>query len=566
MTDHPNSWPPYYGLPPIKGVAMSTPFAAAKQEEELLQERRKWLELELLGTNALINACAPINKLPAEILVLVMQSVQESYGADPIGQTEWLPMLQVCRHWLALASTTPVLWRTLVAGTSLNYLRTGLARSRNATVTISHTYPLLAGEVIQLLTPHIRRLRQLTLVTMLKEDTAHVAALLRHPLPALERFDFSVVGLPLEDQDADIELASHCLPALRHAIIKGIDIRPSSILQQLTTLHLCNWTEEDRMPTLDTFTRILHSCINIEELHIKNVCCRDVDSPAATDIVRTAVSKLRWLHIDTDTRTAKHTLSVLSLPPTAHVTIRWYITDQTPAADFTLGFLAVMPDDRTGLLSLLSGLNTARVQLYHDERKLVTYADAPPDSEDSPGPTFTLSITNPDLTRRATPLLFQDVLSICALAPLEDLRIDTESYKIPLIDWRAALAPFAQLRKLAILGLGRGRPGDPPCPVISSLNPEFAPTGTSDEDRLVCPELRTLRVEGFDVHLQGILPGLLSMLAARKEVLGWKKALGELSLELDYHRTDEYFEQCKTLYTEFLGSLVENLVYERNLT
>lgn len=89
---------------------------------------------------------------------------------------------------------------------------------------------------------------------------------------------------------------------------------------------------------------------------------------------------------------------------------------------------------------------------------------------------------------------------------------------------------------------------------------------TSDEDRLVCPELRTLRVEGFDVHLQGILPGLLSMLAARKEVLGWKKALGELELELDYHRTDEYFEQCKMLYTEFLGSLVENLVYERNLT
>lgn len=104
------------------------------------------------------------------------------------------------------------------------------------------------------------------------------------------------------------------------------------------------------------------------------------------------------------------------------------------------------------------------------------YADALPDFEDSPGSTFTFSMTNPALSRRETPLLFQDVLSICGLAPLKDLRVDTESYKVSLSDWRPALAPFAQLRKLDTR-VWEG-PGDPHCPVISCLNLELGPTGT----------------------------------------------------------------------------------------
>lgn len=251
----------------------------------------------------------------------------------------------------------------------------------------------------------------------------------------------------------------------------------------------------------------------------------------------------------------KHILSVLALPPTARLTVQCRGFD-SHTEELIQGFRALIPQDRSGL-PLLSHLTHAEACLYDGSRKLVACSSTSCD-DSYPSLTLDLKISDYNTVGIAEPPLSDDVLDILCTAPLEHLRIELPAHKIFRVDWTAMFLPFPQLRHLAIRGIGIH---DDAVPIYKSLTPCLMPDpGTSPEQCLLLPKLRSLRIEGFDAG--NYLPTALKwVLEDRKVCLGKTGALDELYFELDNHRSGEHFEDRRAAYVDFFESSVQKLVY-----
>lgn len=94
--------PPYYGMPALE----DTSIPAALQGMDVRRSQRKRAtsrEQELLAIYALLNAGAPVYRIPVELLAEIFMLIQS--GDNPL---LWLSVLGVCRHWFAIGSTTDV--------------------------------------------------------------------------------------------------------------------------------------------------------------------------------------------------------------------------------------------------------------------------------------------------------------------------------------------------------------------------------------------------------------------------------------------------------------------------
>ncbi|KAI0367101.1 hypothetical protein BV20DRAFT_981549 [Pilatotrama ljubarskyi] len=156
---------PFYGVPPLEGASCATP-PAAQFRTPFLKKRK--LEHELASVGALLNAGVPINTLPNELLVEIISLVQ---WYEPEGRGFFWPIvLRVCRRWFAVAASTLALWRLLWADTSMNHLRTCLVRSRNMTITVSTGRQALVPQVLELILPHLPRVREIRLSCVMPDD------------------------------------------------------------------------------------------------------------------------------------------------------------------------------------------------------------------------------------------------------------------------------------------------------------------------------------------------------------------------------------------------------------
>ncbi|KAI0367088.1 hypothetical protein BV20DRAFT_1114929 [Pilatotrama ljubarskyi] len=549
---------PYYGLPPVPDTAFS-PTAPAKELHSRLLERKRRLELETLSTNALINACASINRLPNEILVEIMIWVQIAYaGPDHL---RWLTLLHVCRHWFVVASTTSKMWRILYGGDCLNYFRTALVRSRDSPIAVMVGNPRAVPEVIELLFPHAHRVQHLWIFAVGRPDSPRLVALLQNRMPVLETLSVSIGKTIFDPSEEVVDLPLERFPRLRHLSVSGLYTPPSTLFRQLKVLHLVGWLGLIPELKLDSFTQILRECVDVEELTIRDVLCRDHDTPQQyTNFARIAVSKLRCLHMATEAGIIKHFLSVLAIPPATHVSIEIPVNSDVPQEELTLGLQAVMPDDRSGL-SLLPHLKTATVRAFDDQRVLVAAQSASGlDGGTQPGG-LTVTLANPDGLPDVESIVLDDFVGICRDSPLEELRIKMEADKVGHVNWRVVFAHFPKLKSLSVFGSGME---DHAYKVFRGLNPEVAPDGTRDQDRLVCPELRSVRIEGFDGRHVLVLPHAARCLKARMEALGRPVALEELSFSIVFRaRSEEQFEERQREYSESLRPLVGRFSYER---
>ncbi|KAL1949247.1 hypothetical protein VTO73DRAFT_8128 [Trametes versicolor] len=163
-------------------------------------------------------------------------------------------------------------------------------------------------------------------------------------------------------------------------------------------------------------------------------------------------------------------------------------------------------------------------------------------------------------------LFADDVLGVLRGAPLERLHIELPAREIGRIDWRAAFAPFHQLRQLSVRGTGTWRGHCGAVTLYQSLNPcltSGAGVGTEMLERLVLPELRSLRIEGFDAD-DNTASVLKLALTNRMDFLGRPRveALDELSFETSgYRHSEESFRRQRTAYQELFEPCVQRLTY-----
>lgn len=513
-----------------------------------------------------------------------MSSIQDSYYVDPKDldseskdpehryRYQWLPVSLVCRHWFVVASTTPRLWRNLIVGNRLDYLRTGLARSKGTSVStaVISVRPRLVHEALELLIPHTHRLRGLSMHALLQESFPSFYALLQHGMPALEQIAIHAKRTLSDDDDSDeddddsarenpvINFAPKRFPNLRCVTVSNVYLIPSPIFGQLTRLHINGWRGRG-----SKLTEILQACVSLEHLRTRSACCRRPSN--AMKIAPVILPKLRWFFMETHSlATIEHILSILTLPPNMHVEIRQIVYDYALIEN---GFRPFIPAD-TSSWAFFPHLQEAEILLQDTGHRVKAQSTTPNAGHSS---SLLLTVLHyptgwTNGVEEVDTLFADDVLGVLRGAPLERLHIELPAREIGRIDWRAAFAPFHQLRQLSVRGTGTWRGHRGAVTLYQSLNPcltSGAGVGTEMLERLVLPELRSLRIEGFDAD-DNTASVLKLALTNRMDFLGRPRveALDELSFETSgYRHSEESFRRQRTAYQELFEPCVQRLTY-----
>lgn len=166
---------PYYdGLSPVASVAALQDGPIGEARLSLLK-RKQELEDELRSVHALLNAGVPIHTLPVELLAEIFKATQPELGCEGGAAQPSLGYLRVCRYWFTVGTTTPMLWTYLYAKSSLNYLRTCLARSKELKidVVVPDVAPMVP-KVMFHIHPHLHRVRTLKLGTVAAQNGPHL--------------------------------------------------------------------------------------------------------------------------------------------------------------------------------------------------------------------------------------------------------------------------------------------------------------------------------------------------------------------------------------------------------
>ncbi|EIW59012.1 uncharacterized protein TRAVEDRAFT_20813 [Trametes versicolor FP-101664 SS1] len=467
----------------------------------------------------------------------------------------WIPCLQVCRHWYSVGASNPRLWSFLWADTSLNYIRTCLARSKCMKIDVHVSKKTsIVSHVLPLLVPHIHRIRTLYLLGVARDEAPRLAVFMKNTLPALETFQARVGNYLLDtSEDSVLDCTPERFPKLTCVDISGIHLLQTTALRQLKVLRLYGWLGIGAVParTLGIF---LQELVGVEDLLLSSMLFR-IQSDPDWKPARAPLPRLRNLELDaSEDEVLQHILSAFAIPTTTTTLIHRRVTTiVTRGIEEALlrGVRATLPVDRTGL-PILSCASMALVRALRDVHTVEVFAPLAPFKPADGRIRLSLEIPNSYQYEDGGSLL-EDFVDICRGAPIEVLRIDIEPSWCHLIDWRETFVPFTVLHELTISGEGV----DPQATFLfSGLDPRGTPAATPDGERLILPQLQKLCVEGFDAHDWTLLPAVVECLRHRREALGVPIVLERLSFELSGHRTVRHYHEQRALYTDALSEYV----------
>ncbi|KAJ8501453.1 hypothetical protein ONZ51_g623 [Trametes cubensis] len=556
---------PYYGLPPPEGMSMIRLPLDAEQRSYLTERSRSSDSDSIYSINTLLNTSAPINRLPVELLVMIMKWVQVVVGCRDKAAVEWLSMLLVCRHWFVVASTGPRLWYALWAGSSLNLLRTGLARSKETEILIVLKRPSALGGALECITPHAHRIRHLFLSNVPQVDAPLLSQFMRISMPALATFHALVSKTVADLSDVLIDLTPEAHPSLIDLHVGGVHLSPSPVFRQLRSFRFSGCFGLAPHLRVNKFLDILRNCINAVVLDISDVFCRGSRQPppALRRSAQVVLSKLAMGYIKVQAGTIRHILSAFVLPASAHALMMWATDEVSTEDELGSGFCAVMPNDRSGL-PILRVATHLEVKACRYHRRLI--ATAPTLSSENalrllPG--IILAINASKAPLRVAGL--EDVLDICRTMPLETASLKLTPFLTEELNWDTFLFPFRGLRVLTLINRARSGEAGGVRRLLRALEPDHVPNGTPAEDGVLCPRLRIVRIEGFDACLADIPAAVLECVQKRKDALGQGDGLEKLELHFRGFKSKEGFERQKQLFMSKVLELVRQASFECDL-
>ena len=235
-----------------------------------------------------------VNALPSEVLLEIFQALKAPAGLKKPGSTArwdqrqmsatWLVVNLVCRRWHTVASTSPILWRTIDVGRSVKWLQLCLARSGATPLDVLLYDRTTVVRAAGLLLEHAGRLRSLRVVRDVAADLLYaVSRLFRAGMPALEELylDADKRGAPYEGKCLlDVfrlgRKSESLFPSLRVLHLSALYLPPkASLLQNLRVLELIESRPEGPRPkmrlTMDEFLDALEACyLTLEHLKLWN--------------------------------------------------------------------------------------------------------------------------------------------------------------------------------------------------------------------------------------------------------------------------------------------------------
>ncbi|KAI0697232.1 hypothetical protein C8T65DRAFT_698208 [Cerioporus squamosus] len=191
--------------------------------ESLLEKREKLLKRkkvpspqhELFKMLASINDTQPVNTLPRELLIYVIEYLCPS--SDALNTEHWIGQLYVCRRWYEIVTSMPSFWRRIYVSSHPEWLKLCLSRCAGMPADIYFTGRFSRQATIPIIEEHEHLIRAMTYSVRRSSWASDVAQLLTVPLSALEKVDVSLktkserlalVDLP---QESYAHLQSLCL-------------------------------------------------------------------------------------------------------------------------------------------------------------------------------------------------------------------------------------------------------------------------------------------------------------------------------------------------------------------
>ncbi|KAI9060798.1 hypothetical protein FKP32DRAFT_1017737 [Trametes sanguinea] len=566
---------PYYGLLPCSKLSKIDDLSS-RTRESLLAEALEY-ERTLLSLSALLNASAPVNLLPDDVLVKIFAEARPNrYGRT---HRSWTELSLVCRHWFVVIAAAPTLWCDLEVVDSVSQLRTGLVRSMDHEIGVrvtdfgsgGWTRPVLPGlpETLDILTPHAYRLKALELSPI---DDSSVSPLLTFldtcTLPRLRSLE-AQFPYDLHPGRRILTLTADRVPSLERVRISHIHVDfASNILAQLKVVDLSTSCDPDKpaMTTLETFCGLVHGLINVEELTLSLPGMRGSSPDAVVALGGKAVlAKLQRLALCSAPDIVRRILETISVPASACVALRCY----DPEGDMDIQ--RFLPHDTTSLphLALLDTAVITATATEGHSLKAAMKEDLDPEA---------LEFDSLKMEYNLTPYAWAHSLlspmtmlaGVHRLSKLEHLQVECEPQ---LVDeaaiWQPVLSRLPLLRTLSIVVKSEWEEDDEDLPlalwIFQALDPNdpqpLSPTGLDQrsEGALLCPELEAVYLHGLWAGTDTLVGSVRRCLDNRRRVLGREYALDDLQIELEtyYGDREEYVEQLKRLQEtidEFVGS------------
>ena len=217
---------------------------------------------------SILPTVAEINRLPPEMLagIFVYLSRQEPDSAGRKAShsvQDLISVTHVCTLWRRAAITAPGLW-TEITMMNLEMTKAFLERSRAVPLNVD-LRPSSGTELntvrLDMVIPHIHRLRQLSVHTLTRRDyLTRALTSFTEPVPLLERL---VIRHPLGGRS--LLLFGDQAPRLRELVIVSDGLRLQNRLGSLTSLHVTlPWMGSDFLPFFD----MLRRCPVLEEMFV----------------------------------------------------------------------------------------------------------------------------------------------------------------------------------------------------------------------------------------------------------------------------------------------------------
>lgn len=553
--------PPYYGVQALEHMSTTIAFDANGRGALLARAREK--ELELQAMYALLNAGAPINRLPVELLVEIFSHIQ---GMDLSRAFYWTDILRVCRHWFVAGSTAAKLWKNLKVTGSTNLLRTGLARSRGAEVTIEmmnlFTHPL--PEAAPFVAPHLHRVRCLRLWKIPLDTIPALVQFMDNDMPALRCF-FAHIDPQAAELIFDFSPAR--FPRLEELRVSRIHIFGDlSVFAQLRILSLTGCVRSTPMLKTATFLDALRRMENIEELVLSNIRVCDLGSASpfagADSVVLSKLQKFGVTH--TEGPLIKQLLSTITLPASATISLSAPLQGETLSGN-TANINAFLPKDRR-CLPILTTIVEAHIVMFSDVHSVEGYTTSPaPITNDGASLDFRLDVPDDGFgdDLNVGP---EDVIEVLRDSPLEYVTIEVSSAVVSQVNWRDFFAANPTLRVLDLVIsedtllvsfdviFSALDPGDATAPAAHGAGADAGPS----VDMVLCPKLRSLRLYGLSATPATLLDTVAASLENRRRMLGKpsEHALDDLVLGLVDHPDELAFQEQHLAFSERLAPLV----------